>query len=206
MKILMTAFDPFGGSALNPAEQALSLVCPPDGIELKKLTVPTVFGLSTKAVLEAMDQFSPDYVICVGLAASRNALTPERVAINIRDARIADNAGNAPVDEKIAEDGDAAYFSTLPIKKIVEKMRERGVPSAVSNTAGTFVCNDLMYGVLHSVKGKSIRAGFIHVPATPGMKAELPEGTPTAELSVIVKGLEAALEACLDDFASRRIG
>ena len=203
MKILMTAFDPFGGSTLNPAEQALSLVCPPDGVELRKLTVPTVFGRSTEMAVEAIDEFCPDCVVCVGQAAGRRGITPERAAINVRDARIADNAGNKPVDEPIEKGGDAAYFSTLPIKLMVRKISEKGIPASVSNTAGTFVCNDLMYGVLHAVKGKKIRAGFVHVPCIPEQLASFPEGTPSLELSDIVTGLETVLEACLCDFLSR---
>lgn len=204
MKILMTAFDPFGGADVNPAEKAVSLVAPPDGVELKKLIVPTVFGLSTKIAIDSINEFCPDCVICVGQAAGRRGITPERVAINVRDARIADNAGNKPVDEKIEKDGDAAYFSTLPIKKIVQKISEKGIPASVSDTAGTFVCNDLMYGVLHAVKGRNIKAGFIHVPCIPEQLASFPDGTPSLELSVIVKGLETVLETCLCDFLSQK--
>ena len=197
----MTAFDPFGGASVNPAEKALSLVSPPDGVELRKLTVPTVFGRSTEMTVEAIDEFCPDCVVCVGQAAGRRGITPERVAINIRDARIADNAGNKPVDEPIEKDGDAAYFSTLPIKLIVQKISEKGIIASISDTAGTFVCNDLMYGVLHAVKGKKIRAGFVHVPCIPEQLASFPEGTPSLELSDIVKGLEAVLEACICGFS-----
>lgn len=203
MKILMTAFDPFDGADVNPAEKAVSLVAEPDGAELKKLTVPTVFGLSTRIVVDSINEFCPDCVICVGQAAGRRDITPERVAINVRDARIADNAGNKPVDETIEKDGDAAYFSTLPIKPIAAALKGNGIPSSVSDSAGTFVCNDLMYGVLHAVKDRNIKAGFIHVPCIPEQTKSMPQGTSSLELETIVKGLEIALKVCLHDLLPR---
>ena len=175
MKILMTCFLPFGGDNVNASACAVEGCRAPENVDLYKLTVPVVFGEAADLVCGAIDELRPDVVICVGEAGGRKAVTPERIAINIRDARIADNKGNRPVDEKIAEDGPAGYFSTLPVKELTAAMKAAGFDAAVSDTAGTFVCNDLMYGVLHylassawkdtSASGKKPLAGFIHVPA-----------------------------------------
>ena len=173
MKLLLTAFDPFGGESVNPALEAIRLV--PDevaGWEIAKLEVPTVFGASVDTVAQAIRRETPDAVLCIGQAGGRCDLTPERVAINIDDARIADNAGNQPIDAPIAKDGPAAYFATLPVKAMAAAIREAGLPASVSNTAGTFVCNHLMYRVLHHLY-KYLRvvlflpALFSYPPATP---------------------------------------
>ena len=148
MKLLLTAFDPFGGEKVNPAQKAVSLVGEFGGIDIVKLTVPTVFRAASRIVIEAIRREKPAAVLCIGQAGGRAAVTPERVAINLMDARIADNAGNRPEDEPIVQGAPDAYFSTLPIKKVVEAIRKRGIPAEVSNTAGTFVCNELMYSVL----------------------------------------------------------
>ena len=179
MKILMSCFVPFGGDSVNASQLAVEGCRAPEGAELCKITVPVVFGEAVDFVCRAIDEEKPDVVICVGEAGGRKAVTPERVGINVMDARIPDNAGYQPVDVKIAPDGPDAYFSTLPIKEMVAAMNAEGFEAAVSNTAGTFVCNDLMYGVLHYLntgycagdgcgsgagKHRPI-AGFIHVPA-----------------------------------------
>lgn len=169
-KILLTAFDPFGGDAFNAAQYAVENCKSPEGVELHKMIVPTVFGLAAEKVCQEIEILHPDAVICVGEGASRGVVTPERIGINVMDARIPDNAGYQPVDEKIAEYGPDAYFTLLPIKRMVELIREAGVSAEVSNSAGTFVCNSLMYGVLHHVMTcysaeNRPAAGFIHVPA-----------------------------------------
>ena len=128
-------------------------------------------------------------VISVGLAGGRDAVTPERIAVNIRDARIADNRGIQPSGDRVVTEGPAAYFSTLPVEQMVEHIRQVGIPAAVSNTAGTFVCNDVLYTLLHHFDGTAVRAGFIHVPYLPS------QGTPNMELADIVKALTAAIEA-----------
>lgn len=158
MKILLTGFDPFGGEEVNPSLEAVKHVTAPSGAELIKLEVPTVFGASIDAVLKAMRQHRPDAVVCVGQAAGRAGITPERVAINIADASLPDNAGNQPCDEPIYPDGDAAYFSTLPVKAMVAAIQAAGLPASLSNTAGTFVCNQLLYGVLYHIKKEIGRA------------------------------------------------
>lgn len=200
MKILLTGFDPFGGEPINPALEAVKLVNIPDpDLELVKLEVPTVFGDSIAAVTAAMEQHRPDAVVCVGQAGGRFAVTPERVAINVSDARIPDNAGNKPLDEPIVAEGPAAYFSTLPVKAMVAAIREQGIPSSLSNSAGVYVCNHLMYGVLHAAaRYPGMRAGFIHVPFIPEQVARKGGNLPSMALETIAKALEAALRAVRD--------
>ncbi|GHU62100.1 pyrrolidone-carboxylate peptidase [Clostridia bacterium] len=198
MKVLLTAFDPFGGDSVNPALEAVKLL--PDeleGADITKLEVPTVFDESIQVVVSAIEKEKPDAVLCVGQAGGRFELTPERVAINVNDARIQDNKGNQPIDQPIYENGASAYFSTLPIKAMVLQIKETGLPSSVSNTAGTFVCNHLMYGVLYHLEKSypKIRGGFIHVPFIPEQVVNRPSPVPSMSLSDIVKGLEAAVLA-----------
>ena len=196
MKLLLTAFDPFGGEKVNPALEAVKLVGEIDGVTIIKLEVPTVFGRSVELVTAAIDAHRPDAVLCVGQAGGRAELTPERVAINVDDARIPDNEGKQPVDSPVVEGGPAAYFATLPIKAMAAKIREVGLPASVSNTAGTFVCNHLMYGVLdHLAKHHpDARGGFLHVPFAEGQK----ENAPCLPIRDIARGIEAAVEAIRD--------
>ena len=167
MKVLITGFDKFGGESINPSSLCVnSLPDIIDNIEIKKITLPTVFKDSSRVLEENIDSLSPNIVICVGQAGGRSKITPERIAINIDDARIPDNIGNSPIDEIIRKDGENAYFSTLPIKAIVDELNKNNIPSAISNTAGTFVCNHIMYESLYltSTKYPNIKAGFIHIP------------------------------------------
>ena len=199
MKILLTAFDPFGGEKINPALEAVKLVKAEDlTAELIKLEVPTVFHKSIKTVQEAMRKHKPDAVLCVGQARGRFQLTPERVAINLDDARIPDNEGQQPVDEPIFADGADAYFASLPIKAMVESIKAENLPAAVSNTAGTFVCNHLMYGVLYTIAKEfpQCRGGFIHVPFIPDQVVDK-ANTPCLSLNDIARGLTASLQAII---------
>lgn len=167
MKLLLTAFDPFGGEKINPALEAVKRVQDKIGdLEIVKLEVPTVFYKSIDTVANAIEKEHPDVVLCIGQAGGRFDLTPERVAININDARIPDNEGNQPLSGSIFEDGENAYFSSLPIKAMVAEIRKADIPASVSNSAGTYVCNHLMYGVLYTIAKKypSMRGGFMHVP------------------------------------------
>ena len=167
MKVLITGFDKFGGESINPSNLCVnSLPDVIDNIEIKKITLPTVFKDSSRVLEENIDLFSPNIVICIGQAGGRSKITPERIAINIDDARIPDNIGNSPIDETIRKDGENAYFSTLPIKAIVDELNKNNIPSTISNTAGTFVCNHIMYESLYltSTKYPNIKAGFIHIP------------------------------------------
>ena len=198
MKLLLTGFDPFGGSPINPALEAVKLVADQIGdVEIVKLEVPTVFYKSIDTVEKAINEVKPDVVLCIGQAGGRYDITPERVAINVNDARIADNEGQQPLDGPIFEDGDTAYFTTLPIKAMVAAVREAGIPASVSNTAGTFVCNHLMYGVLYLAAKKypGLKGGFIHVPFIPSQTVNRPTPAPSMSVETIAKGLEACIKA-----------
>lgn len=198
MKILLTGFDPFGGDTINPAWEAVKLVSDQiDDIEVVKLEVPTVFYKSIDKVAAMIEKEKPDAVLCIGQAGGRYDLTPERVAININDARIPDNEGNQPLDGPVFEDGDTAYFSTLPIKAMVKEIRAAGVPASISNSAGTFVCNHLMYGVLYTLAKKypGVKGGFMHVPFVTSQVVDRPSPAPSLSTEAIAKGIEAALRA-----------
>lgn len=198
MKVLLTGFDPFGGEPVNPAEEAVKMVSNNiNGAEVIKITIPTVQTKSVKSIEEAIEKHNPDIVISVGQAGGRFDITPERVAINMDDFRIKDNEGNQPTDEIIKEDGQAAYFSNLPIKAMVKYMNENKIPATVSNTAGTFVCNHVMYGILYMIDKKypNIKGGFIHIPYMTSQVIDK-KNTPYMSLNEIVKGLELAIEAC----------
>ena len=198
MKLLLTAFDPFGGSPINPALEAVKLVANQIGdVQIVKLEVPTVFGKSIDTVAAAMEKEKPDAVLCIGQAGGRYDLTPERVAINLDDARIPDNEGNQPIDVPIFRDGAPAYFATLPIKAMVAKIREAGLPASVSNTAGTFVCNHLMYGVLYTLAKHypGVKGGFMHVPFVPSQTVNRPTPAPSMCQQDIARGIEAAITA-----------
>lgn len=197
MKLLLTAFSPFGGEKINPSLEAVKLV--KDKIletDIIKLEVPTVFDKSIKIVADAIEKEKPDYVLCIGQAGGRYGITPERVAINIDDARIPDNEGNQPIDIPIFADGEPAYFSNLPVKAMVEEIRKEGLPAGISNSAGTYVCNHLMYGVLYTLskKYKGVKGGFIHVPFIPEQTVDKSD-KPSMSLPDIVRGLEAAIRA-----------
>ena len=187
-RLLITGFDPFGGATVNPSWMAVERL--PDQIGecvLCKLQIPTVFGKAAAAVLEIARQFSPDTILCIGQAGGRAAVTPERIGVNIRDARIPDNAGNQPRGEFVDPQGPAAYFSTLPVEAMAQAIRDAGVDATVSNSAGAFVCNDVLYSLLHHYDGTAVRVGFVHVPYLPE------QGTPSMELEQIVRALEAAI-------------
>ncbi len=190
-KLLITGFDPFGADTVNPSWEAVKAL--PDQIgdyALCKLGIPTVFGEAADMVLEAARRIQPELILCVGMAGGRDAVTPERIAVNIRDARIPDNRGFRPGGEPIDPQGPAAYFSTVPVEKMAQAIREAHIPATVSNTAGTYVCNDVLYSVLHRFSGTATRAGFIHVPRLPC------QGEPSLPLEQIVAALTAAILAC----------
>lgn len=200
MKILVTGFDPFGQDTMNPAIEAVKLL--PEtvkGAEIVKLEIPTVFGKSAAVVKERLQQHDIDYVLHVGQAGGRFDLTPERVAINLDDARIPDNDGNQPIDVPIQTTGEAAYFSQHPVKAMVTAIKAVGLPASVSNSAGTFVCNHIMYQSLFMAhtEFKTVKAGFIHVPFLPEQVVERP-GMPAMSLADITRGLEAAIGAIVE--------
>ena len=200
MKILVTGFDPFGGEKVNPALEAVkSLPSEIHGAEIHWVEIPTVFYKAAEVLETAIVRFQPDAVLCIGQAGGRASLTPERVAINQDDARIPDNQGNQPIDTPIRLNGQAAYFSTLPIKAMVQAIKEEGLPATVSNTAGTFVCNHLMYQALYLADKKfpHMRAGFMHIPYMTEQVINKPN-TASMNLTDIVRGIEAAIGAIVD--------
>lgn len=201
MKVLVTGFDPFGGESINPALEAVKML--PNnisGAEVIKLEIPTVFRKALEKIEENIEKYNPDIVLSIGQAGGRFGITPERVAINIDDARIKDNEGNQPIDEVIYEDGEAAYFTNLPIKAMVKEVQEGGLPASVSNTAGTFVCNHVMYGVLYMAhkKYKNLKGGFIHVPYIPKQVVAKPN-MPSMSIEDISRGLELCIKAAVEN-------
>lgn len=201
MKILVTGFDPFGGEAVNPAWEAVSrLPAETGGAEIVKLQVPTMFGRAPEAVLREVERLRPDFVVSVGQAAGRTAITPERIAINCEEASIPDNAGFQPAGGPVVEGGPDGYFSLLPVKEMAAAIQAAGLPGKVSNTAGTYVCNHLMYHILHACHTRypRMRSGFIHVPCIPEQQAGHPEWF-ALPLEEIVRGLTAALEVLAND-------
>lgn len=199
-KVLVTAFDAFGGEKLNPALEAVKKLDKKiAGAEIVKLELPTVFKKSTKILIDAIGREKPDIIICVGQAGGRFEISVERVAINIDDARIPDNEGNQPIDEIIYEDGENAYFSTLPIKAMVKEIKSNHIPASISNTAGTFVCNHIMYSLLYYLAKKypKSKGGFIHVPFIPQQVVEK-HNVPSMSLENIVRGLTLAIKAAVE--------
>lgn len=200
MKILVTGFDPFGGEKINPALEAVKLL-PSEihGAEVRWAEIPTVFHKSSVVLEAEIERYQPDAVLCIGQAGGRASLTPERVAINQDDARIPDNEGNQPIDTPIRTDGAAAYFSQLPIKAMVQAIKEEGLPATISNTAGTFVCNHLMYQALYLADKKfpNMRAGFMHIPYMTEQVINKPN-TASMNLTDIIRGIEAAIGAIVD--------
>lgn len=201
MKILVTGFDPFGGEKINPALETIKRL--PDtilGAQIIKLEIPTVVGKSLAKITEAVEKENPNVVLSIGQAGGRSEITVERIGINIDDCRIPDNEGNQPIDEPVIKGGPAAYFVTIPIKAIVENIKAHNIPASISNTAGTFICNHVCYGVAHvaaqrTAAGKPMKSGFIHIPFLPEQVIGKPALTPSMSLETIVSGITHALEA-----------
>jgi pyroglutamyl-peptidase len=202
MKALVTGFEPFGSDPVNPSLEAIRRLPSRLGdLELATRVLPTAFGRALEALEDAVATADPDLVLCLGLAGGRAALSLERVAINIDDARIADNDERQPVDAPVVAGGPAAYFATLPIKAATIALRQAGLPAVVSNTAGTFVCNHVFYGLMHlaATRRPRLRAGFLHLPYLPEQAAHQ-DGAPSMALDDIVHGVEIVLRVA----ASRR--
>ena len=191
MKLLVTGFEPFGGETVNPAWEAVQRL--PERIgawELTKLQVPTVFGSAAECVLSRAQTLLPDAIVCVGQAGGRRAVTPELVAINLQYASIADNRGQQPQDVPCVLGAPNAYFSTLPVRRMAEAIRAAGLPGELSYSAGSFVCNDLLFRLLHRYDGTQTRVCFIHVPYLP---EQAKNGVPSMQLDDIIRALEAAI-------------
>ncbi|QLJ64893.1 pyroglutamyl-peptidase I [Serratia marcescens] len=198
-KVLITGFEPFGGERLNPSWEVVKQLNDMElvGARIVARQLPCVFGAALEALNAAIDEVQPVMVLAIGQAGGRTDITIERVAINVDDARIPDNQGQQPVDEPIVAGGPAAYFSTLPIKAMVSSMREAGIPAAVSQTAGTYVCNHVMYGLLHRLSGqREVKGGFIHIPYLPEQAAAHP-GAPSMATSTVLFALELAVSIAL---------
>lgn len=198
--VLLTGFEPFNKASINPAWEAVRALEGWSGehfrVEVRRL--PCVFIEANRVLAAMVDELHPDIVIAVGQAGGRAEISVERVAINVDDASILDNAGQQPVDRRICEEGPAAYFTTLPIKAMVAAIREKGVPADVSQTAGTFVCNHVFYGLMHHTAGRAVKAGFIHVPFLPEQAEERPDDPPAMALDDIILGIMAAVDTAVN--------
>ena len=198
MKILLTGFEPFGGETVNPSWEAVEQLRAPEGTELVKLRLPVVFREAGERLAEALAAEKPDLTLCVGQAAGRSAITPERIGVNLMDAASPDNAGFRPEEEPVIPGAPAAYFARLPVKELAAAIRAEGIPAETSNSAGLFVCNALLFRLLHEMETRypKMRAGFIHVPCLPEQAERLGKGKtlPSLELSEIVLGLQAGLD------------
>jgi pyroglutamyl-peptidase len=197
--VLLTGFEPFNGADVNPsweAARALDGWSGP-GFQVVARELPCVFGRANLALFDAIDALQPDIVIGVGQAGGRHEISVERVALNVDDASIPDNAGQQPVDATIADGGPAAYFSTLPIKAIVRALRLRGFPAGISQTAGTYVCNHVFYGLMQHAQGRALKGGFIHVPFLPQQVADRADAAPSMALGDIIDGLRIAVEVAV---------
>jgi pyroglutamyl-peptidase len=191
--LLITGFDPFGGETVNPSWEAVSRL--PDIVgpyRLTKLQIPTVFSAAADTVLAAAKADRPDVILCIGQAGGRDAVTPERIAVNMASASIPDNAGNRPVEAPILPGGPDGIFATVPVAAMAEAIVGAGLPGKISNTAGTFVCNDTLYRLLAHFAGTGTRVGFVHVPHLPD---QAKNGGPSMELSEIIRALTAAIGA-----------
>ncbi|MDN6731555.1 MAG: pyroglutamyl-peptidase I [Atopostipes suicloacalis] len=200
MKILVTGFDPFDKNEINPALEAIKkLPNSLSGIEIVTVEIPTVFNKSVKIIEEVIEREKPTHILSIGQAGGRSELTPERIAINLDDARIPDNEGNQPIDKKIVLNGPNAYFSQLPIKAMHHYMQRENIAASVSNTAGTFVCNHLMYQTLHltNTKFSKIKAGFMHIPFLPEQVKDSPEQA-FLPLEDIIQGIKLSILAIID--------
>jgi pyroglutamyl-peptidase len=196
MRILLTGFEPFGGQSLNPswevarALHGLTL----EGAQITSVQLPCVFAQALPALQQALAQRTPDIVLALGQAEGRADFSVERVAINVMDARIADNAGAQPIDVPVTAGGPAAYFSTLPIKSLVVGLKAAGFPASVSQTAGTFVCNQVFYGLQHALAGQGVHSGFMHLPLLPEQAAHWPgPSLPSWPVALQVAGVRQAL-------------
>ena len=196
MRVLMTGFEPFDGNDFNPSWEAVAALQAPEGFEIRKLRLPVVYQKAPALLVEEMRAWVPDAVICVGLADGRSEITPERVAVNVMDETIPDNEGVFPHGDPVDPEGPAAYMTRLPIHRITQRLRDAGIPAKISNTAGVYVCNNLMYGLLRSIAEeplfRDVKGGFIHVPATKEMG--LPESVPVLPMETLVQALRIAVE------------
>jgi len=190
-RVLLTGFKPFNNATLNPSAEIIHRIEHPNLIA--KEVLPVVFGEAAEKLISLIRHHKPTVVIALGQAEGRKEITPERIAINLDDARIPDNAGNSPKERVIVAGGPDAYFTTLPVKKIVENLNENGIPASISLSAGTFVCNHIFYAMQHHCLDKSIKSGFIHLPLMNEQANEFP-GLPTMQIEEMIRGIELVLD------------
>ena len=192
-KLLLTGFDPFGGETINPSWEAVKRL--PDEIrkiQIQKLQIPTVYAKAFSCILDEAAHFQPDYIISGGQAGGRKSVTPEVIGINLREAAIVDNEGNLIQNAPVVKGGPAAYFSTVPVRKMVDAIKAADIPASLSYSAGAFVCNDVLYSLLHNFDGTNTRVGFIHVPFLP---EQAKQNAPSLPLEKMVLALYKAIEA-----------
>lgn len=202
VKILLTAFEPFGGNSINASREAAALVTAPEDVELVRAVLPVTYGEADRALRELIGAERPDAVLCTGVAGGNSRIAVERVAVNLRDCARPDNAGVILEDVPIRKDGPAAYFATLPVKRIVRAIDEKGIPVALSNSAGTYLCNNVMYRALEACSAGAVPvpAGFIHLPAAPGEYPDRPD-IPTLASGTAAQALETALRVITETVA-----
>lgn len=190
-KLLITGFEPFGGEKINPSMDAVLSLPPQIGdYRLIKLVLPVVFGKAAELAIRSASEHAPDVILCVGQAGGRSAITPEIVGINLKNATIPDNENNLPTDEPIIKNGSTAYFSTLPVRKLANALKNAGIPSYVSYSAGAYVCNDLLYSLLAHFDGSSTKVGFVHIPYSDDQQKQ-----PSMNITEIVRGLTVMIDA-----------
>lgn len=204
--VLLTGFAPFDGETVNPSWQAVRMLHGRKiaGHRIVGRQLPVEFGASLKELRAAIRETKPSLVLCVGQAGGRASMSLERVAINVDDARIPDNAGARPIDVEIVAGGPAAYFTGLPIKAMLAGLREAGIPAEVSQTAGTYVCNHVFYGLMHALRNRKVRGGFVHIPYSPEQAAHHP-GAPSLPVETVSHGLRIALRAALETSVDRKL-
>jgi pyroglutamyl-peptidase len=204
--VLLTGFAPFGGEIVNPSWQAARMLHGRKiaGHRIVSRQLPVEFGASLKELRAAIRETTPSLVLCVGQAGGRASMSLERVAINVDDARIPDNAGARPIDVEVVAGGPAAYFTGLPIKAMLAALREAGIPAEVSQTAGTYVCNHVFYGLMHTLRNRKVRGGFVHIPYSPEQAAHHP-GAPSLPVETASHGLRIALRAVLEMSVDRKL-
>lgn len=206
MKILISGFEPFGGSSINPTERLIQdiIKIPFENVELKTILLPVNFDECADLLLRKIESYKPDAVIACGVAAGRTSITPERIAVNVKDiapeSPYPDNRGSRPQDELIQAGSPDGLFSRLPIRNMVKRMREQGIPSSISETAGTFICNNTMYSVLDYIRIHNLPmlGGFIHFPASTEMAVDKPS-LPTLTHDMMLKGLEIIIQTTIEE-------
>lgn len=200
-RVLLTAFEPFGGEQVNPSQLAVERLAAQevDHVELRTASLPVVYYAAAEALRAAVDEHEPDIVICVGQAGGRLGITPEKVAINRNDTVVPDNAGQGPIDEAIITDGPVGYFTGLPVTAIVEALQEADIPAQVSWTAGAYVCNHVFYSLMHLIETEhpNIRGGFVHVPYVHDQVARRNDAQPSLSLPTIVEALRITIVTTL---------